>query len=122
MHSCKIYPLDLHFKGKPKGELLYNSFKKAVKNTVGNFWIESLECCIHFVSPFAFAAIKIGTDKIIVDFSLNRKLESCRIIKNVQMSANRFLYMVELKNNEEINLELLEWIREAREKTIPKDH
>ena len=114
-HSCKDYPLYLHFKEKPEGWLLYNTFKKAVKEQVGSFKTESLKCCIHFVSPFTFAAVKIMKDKIRVSFTLGRKIRSSRIHDYIQTSANRYICSVDISNREEIDAALMKWIQKAIE-------
>lgn len=87
---------------------------------MGSFKTESLECCIHFVSIFTFAAIKIFKDKIWIDFSLSRKIKSNRIAKVVQMSAHRYLYVIDIFNEDEIDEELMEWIQEAHDKKSKK--
>jgi hypothetical protein len=115
-HSCRAFSLEQHFKGKPGGKLLYDLFKKAVKKQLGVFKIESLECCIHFVSTFTFAGVKIFKDKIRVDFSLSRKLKSKRIDHLFQMSANRYLYAMDILKEADIDEELIGWIKEARDK------
>lgn len=115
-HSCKSYPVELHFKGKPGGKLLYEKFKRAVRSQLGSFKTESLECCIHFVSTFTFAAVKILKDKIQVDFALSRKLKSKRFDRFLQISANRYLYYFDICTEDEIDDELLEWIKEAHDK------
>lgn len=96
--------------------MLYDKFRMAVKNQLGSFKIESLECCIHFVSTFTFAAIKIFKDKIRVDFSLDHKIESNQIKKYIQMSANRYLYYIDIISEDEIDGKLVEWIQEASSK------
>jgi Domain of unknown function (DUF5655) len=115
-HSCKPFDLELHFKGKPEGKLLYEKLKRAVRKEVGSFKVESLECCIHFVSTFTFAAVKIFKDKILVDFALSRKLKSKRFDRFLQLSANRYLYYFDISHADEIDDELLEWIQEAHDK------
>ncbi len=115
-HSCKSFPIGLHFKGKPGGKLLYEKFKRAVRSQLGSFKIESLECCIHFVSTFTFAAVKIFKDKIQVDFALSQKLKSKRFDRFLQISANRYLYYFDISHADEIENELLEWIKEAHDK------
>jgi hypothetical protein len=119
-HSCRPYLLAGHFKGKAAGRLLYEKLKKAVKNEMGSFKIESLACCIHFVSTFTFAAVKIFKDMIRVDFSLSRKIKSKRIGQFLQMSAHRYLYVVDIFNEDDIDEELLKWIREAYDKKREK--
>lgn len=115
-HSCRVYALGLHFIGKPAGKLLYTHLRRAVQRRIGFFKIESLECCIHFVSTFTFAAVKIFRDKIQVEFTLTRKLNSKRIDKCLKLSANRYLYVINVKAKEEIDHELIAWIQEAHDK------
>jgi hypothetical protein len=115
-HSCKPFALEQHFEGKESSKPLYNKFKKAVKENTGPFKVESLECCIHFVKTSTFLAVKIMKNKIRVDFSLDHKIKSKRIVKSLQMSANRFLYVIDIADENQINKELLEWISESRDK------
>lgn len=117
-HSCRPFPLKQHFEGKPGGRSLYEKFKQEVKKQIGAFKIESLECCIHFVSTFTFMAVKIFRQEIRVDFSLNRKIKSKRIKQLVRLSAHRFLFVVDITQEEEIDKELMEWIGEAHDKGI----
>ncbi|MFM9911687.1 MAG: DUF5655 domain-containing protein [Chitinophagaceae bacterium] len=112
-HSCKAFPLKQHFEGKPGGTLFYKIFKQAVKRQIGHFRIESLECCIHFVNTSTFASIKIMREKIKVEFSLARKISNKRLKQPVQLSANSFLYFVNISSEDEIDGTLLKWIKEA---------
>ena len=115
-HSCRAFLLAVHFKGKPAGKLLYEKLKQAVTKRIGSFKVESLECCIHFVSTSTFAAIKIYTDKIRVDFTLSRKIRNKRIKGWEQMSAHRYLYVIDVMSEDEMDEELLDWIQEAHAK------
>lgn len=115
-HSCKLYPLNLHFRGKPESLSLYKAFKKAVKEKIGWFKTESLECCIHFVSSFTFAAVKIMKDKIRVSFTLGRKIKNNRLLDCVHISAHRYQYAVDIYTCEEIDHTLINWVQEALER------
>jgi hypothetical protein len=115
-HSCRSFPLEQHFNGKDIGKILYEKFQTAIENRLGSFKIESLECCIHFVTTSTFAAVKIFKDKIRVDFSLSQKMENERANLVTQMSAHRYLYSVEITDEDEIDGELIEWIWEAYNK------
>lgn len=112
-HSCRPYALEKHFERKPAGKALYEKLKQAIEERLGAFKIESLECCIHFVSTSTFVAVKILKDKIRVDFSLNRRIENRRFHQTVQMSAHRFLYVVDIMTADEIDEALMQWIEEA---------
>src|SRR5512136_1743666 len=80
VHSCTIYPLDRHFKGKETMKPLYEKLKNEIKKDIGPFWVESLPCCIHFVtSPaYTFAAVYALKDRIRIHFGLSHKLRSSR--------------------------------------------
>ena len=119
-HSCKYFPIEQHFIGKEKGEKLYEKLKMALQRQLGDFKIESLECCIHFVSTFTFAAVKIFKNKIRVDFSLDQRLKNKRIKKSIQMSANRYLNYIDIINEDEINDEIIKWIQEANDKKLER--
>lgn len=112
-HSCRPYPLEKHFERKPAGKLLYEKLKQAIEKKIHSFKIESLECCIHFVITSTFVAVKIFKDKIRIDFSLSRRIESKRFRQSVQMSAHRFLYVVDIMTTDEMDEELMQWIQEA---------
>jgi len=115
-HSCRPYPLALHFERKPEGKVLYDQLRQAMKKELGSFKVESLHCCIHFVSTFTFAAVKIFKTKIRVDFSLSQLIKNDRITQFTQMSAHRWLYGVDVMNEDDIDQELLAWLRQAHNK------
>jgi hypothetical protein len=115
-HSCNLFPVEKHFEGKPFGEFLFEALKKSLKQKKIGYKIESLECCIHFVKKGTFAAAKIFRDKIRIDFALARKLTGKRFNQVARLSAHRYLYVVDIFNESEIDGELMEWLAEACEK------
>ncbi|WP_243699475.1 DUF5655 domain-containing protein [Flavobacterium caseinilyticum] len=96
--------------------MLYKKLKFSLEKIFDRFKIESLECCIHFVSTFTFAAVKVFKDKISIDFSLNHKVINKRIKQITPMSKNRFLHCIDVFTDEEINEELVGWIRDVHDK------
>jgi hypothetical protein len=116
IHSCRSFPLYQHFERKPKGNLLYEKFKLEVQKRLGPIQVESLKCCIHLVGQFTFAAVKIFKDKIKIDFTLTRKIDHQRFVSGFQMSAHRYVYYIDIKQEEEIDQQLLDWVQEAYEK------
>jgi len=114
VHSCNVYPLDKHFKGKEEvARPLYNNLKTKIKKNIGSFKVESLPCCIHFVSTLTFAAVFALKDKIRIHFTLDYELESSRIDKFTQMSTNRYLYSIDIEKEDEIDKELISWLKQA---------
>jgi hypothetical protein len=68
------------------------------------------------VNAFTFAAVKIFKDKIRVDFSLEEKVASTKIKKSIQLSVHRYLYYIDIFNENEIDDEMLQWITKAYKK------
>ena len=112
-HSCTVYPLAKHFKNKEFAKTLYDKLLGKLAKTAGPIKIESLPCCIHFVSSYSFGAAYALKDGIRVHFSLRRKIESPRISKYAKVASNRFMYRIGIKEKSEIDSELLGWLKEA---------
>ena len=113
-HSCKIYPIKKHFKNKEFAESLFKYLKKEIDKSIGPLKIESLPCCIHLVSNYTFGAVWALKDRIRIDFRLDYKIKSSKI-DTVKISANRYLYYLDITNKKEIDKKLLNWIKEAYE-------
>jgi hypothetical protein len=95
---------------------LFEKFKLEVERRLGPIKIESLKCCIHLIGHFAFAAVTIFKDKIRIDFTLTRKINHQQFVKDFQMSAHRFVYYIDIKQEEDIDQQLMDWVQEAYEK------
>ena len=114
VHSCTVYPLDKHFEGKGEmARFLYNELEERIKKDVGPLNVESLPCCIHFVSTYTFAAVYALKNKIRIHFTLDYELRNPRINKYSQMSKNRYLYSIDIDKKEEIKKELVNWLQQA---------
>jgi hypothetical protein len=114
-HSCKSFPIENHFKGKDYAQELFEYLKSQIEKTSGPLKIESLPCCIHFVSNYTFGACWALKDRIRIDFRLDYKIDDPRIQRFIQMSANRYLYYFDLKDKKDVDGKLLGWIKEAYE-------
>lgn len=112
-HSCAYYPVAKHLAGKEIGTKLYKALASKMKKEVGKFKVESLPCCIHFVSTYTFACAYVLRERIRIHFTLSRKMESARISKFSRMSAKRYIYSTDIKDGKEIDRELMGWLREA---------
>jgi len=114
-HSCKQFPIENHFKNRPESKKLYGIFKKSLKKAVGKFKVDSPACCIHFVKDgVTFSGCYIMKNKIRVFFMLQRKIKNKRIYKSGMISSKRFNYLIDISKKQEIDKELMNWIKEAR--------
>ena len=112
-HSCTVYPVAKHLKGKEVGKMLYNALTTKMKKEIGRFRVESLPCCIHFVSTYTFAAVYALRDKIRIHFTLSHKLDSPRIGRFSHVSGKRYMYSIDIKDEKEMDKELMGWIKES---------
>jgi hypothetical protein len=113
-HSCTVYPLENHFKGRMDvARPLFDELKLRIEHDIGPFKVESLPCCIHLVSTYTFAAVYALRDRIRIHFTLGYKLNSSRIDKFSQMSTKRYLYSIDIKSNGEMDRELMNWLKQA---------
>ena len=46
-HSCRVYPLEEHFKNKDYAKSVFEYLKGKIEKEVGKLKIESLPCCIR---------------------------------------------------------------------------
>ncbi len=113
VHSCTKFPLAKHFKNKEFAKELFDDLKKKVSKSIGGLKIESPPFCIHLVSNYTFGAVWPMKDRIRIDFRTDFKIKSKKIWKVIKMSANRYLYYLEIKDKKEIDKELIGWIKRA---------
>jgi hypothetical protein len=65
------------------------------------------------VGTYTFAAVYALKNKIRIHFTLDYKLENPRIDKSSQMSKKRYLYSIDIEKEDEINKELISWLKQA---------
>jgi len=112
-HSCRVFPLEKHFANKEYALKLFGQLKSAVRKKIGSFEVVSLPCCIHFSKGFDFMAVLPLKDGLKIHFSLARKLSSPRIAQSAQYSAHRTMHEVKIITADEIDAELLDWLKQA---------
>lgn len=112
-HSCVKFSLDEHFKNKENQRDLFNTYIDFVRKNVGDFKIEAVPCCIHLVSTFTFSAVWILKDKIRIDFASTKNNVCERIIRSEQPSANRFVHYLDIQTKDDLNEELIDWLKQA---------
>lgn len=112
-HSCVVYPIEEHFKGKEYSTNLFKVLVKKIEKNIGEIKIESLPCCIHLVSDYTFSGVWLLKDKLRLDFRVNYQIDSEKIIKQEKLSSNRYLYYIELKEEKDIDIDVLKWIKDS---------
>jgi len=116
-HSCTVYPLDKHFIGKEEvARPLYNRLKESIEGSAGKVKVESLPCCIRLVAeyaPYSFACVYALRDRIRIHFASEVEIKSKRIGKYAKTSASKYMNSIDIKSAEEIDNELIGWLKQA---------
>ena len=104
-----------HLKGKdPIVAKIYTRLIKELRK-FGPLKIEPKKTSIHLGNRFGFAGVYSRSDYINLEVHLNYSLKSKRVSKVEQASANRFHHTIKLTSPEEVDKELLGWLKEAYE-------
>lgn len=102
-----------HLSGKdPIVPLIYKKLIKEV-HKFGLVKIEPKKMSIHLVNRFSFVSVYVRKNNLNLEIHLNHKIKSKRIQKVEQASANRFNHMVQVNSPNEVDDEILGWIKEA---------
>lgn len=113
-----LYFFNQHMDSLP----LYEAFESSVKKEITDIRIKVQKTQISFYNRHLFACIsftKVRKKKdrpdnyIVITFGLNHKLESSRIDAASEPYPNRWTHHVLLSDRNEIDDELMGWIKEA---------
>ncbi|MCF8368492.1 MAG: DUF5655 domain-containing protein [Bacteroidales bacterium] len=112
-HSCLITDITSHFINK--NQEVTQTFEKLVQEIshLKKVKINSLKNAILFTAKTHFLAIKPKTEFLDIEFVLPEKLEGFPIHKTVQASKYRWAHFVRLGSPEEVDKQLLDWIKQA---------
>ncbi|MCA1812721.1 MAG: DUF5655 domain-containing protein [Halobacteriales archaeon] len=114
-HSCRKGPtLDQHFGGKPPQ--LRKAFDRIVQELEdsGEVRVDPVAANIHLVAGSAFASAAPRKSGLRVEFLLDHEVRSKRIVRLEKLSATRLAHHVDVAGPEDVDHELLRWLRAAQ--------
>jgi hypothetical protein len=102
-----------HLKGKE--QVVTSMYEKLVKELLkfGPVRIEPKKTSIHLCNRFGFAGVYTMKDYINLEVHLSHKVSGKNISKVEQASANRYHHTIKLRSPNDIDKELLIWLKEA---------
>ena len=113
----------LHFFDQQMDSLpLYEAFESSVRTEITDIWIKVQKTQISFYNRHLFACVSFARIRkkkdcpdnyIVITFGLNHKLESPRIDAASEPYPNRWTHHILVSDRNEIDDELMEWIKEA---------
>jgi Domain of unknown function (DUF5655) len=84
----------------------------------GNITVEEKKTSFHIKSGAAFAGVHPRKQYFILNIVSAAPIKSARVIEQEQVSAHRFHNRIRIEKLEDINKELLGWLKEAYTLTV----
>ncbi len=115
-HGCVLIDKETLFaKRPPELKNLYNIIKKGV-DKIGAYREETvLPDVIFFKTKSTFLGVKVKKDHLEVEFFLEKLENVPPVFKYLQTSKNRVVHLVAVDNEDEIDEQLLGWIKRSYE-------
>lgn len=114
LHSCTRFTLDEFFRRKDSGNRkLYRAFLRFVRKC-GPVRVNINKTRISFQARVRFAGVpRVTKDGLIGGFWLKRRIESPRFTHVEFLPPNNYIYQFRINREEDLDAEVLCWLREA---------
>ena len=96
----------------PASRQLYKKLLTAIR-PIGKFREEIKKTSVHLVRGSAFAGVHPRKQYLLLTIKAAVPIKSARIVKSEQVSKNRWHLEVKIASENDIDGELLAWLREA---------
>jgi hypothetical protein len=107
------FSVDFHFTGKSRAvREIYDRLMRALRK-FGSVIEEPKKTSIHLVHGSALAGVSTRKDALWLNIRLDHEIGSPRINKVEQVSAKRFHNELKLTSPDEVDAELVGWLKEA---------
>ncbi|MBI2821037.1 MAG: hypothetical protein HYX74_02320 [Acidobacteria bacterium] len=113
IHSCEVFPLELHFQeSEPR---VHKLFKKMVAQIekFGPVKVNSVRNGIELQRRTQFCSIHVRKRHLLVELVGDRNLNDPTIVKITQPSPERFVYTLHVSKLEDLNQKVLLWLKRA---------
>jgi Domain of unknown function (DUF5655) len=96
----------------PLSHQLYKQLLTAIR-PIGKFREEIKKTSVHLVRSSAFAGVHLRKQYLLLTIKAAVPIKSPRLVKSEQVSKNRWHLEVKLSSKNDVDRELLAWLREA---------
>ena len=96
----------------PEIVALFDVFIARIRD-FGEFKIEPVKGAIILRKSVAFITIRVQKECLDISFKLDYHVEEFPVYKTLQYSRNRWAHAVKLESEEEIDAQLLTWLKQA---------
>ena len=113
-HSCVRMSVRDHLTGKPTEVVdLYRAYAKMVRSLGPGVRAVAVKSGIGFMVRVRFAGATLQQRGLRVGFWLKREVRSPRFVKAEHLERDNWIYHVKVRTAEDLDDELLGWLREA---------
>ena len=112
-HSCQSRTIDEQFAGRPRARELFEAYRGAVES-LGPVTLVLNKTAIAFMTRVRFAGCQPRRDHLRTTLWLKRRVESARFARVDFYGHNDWVYTIDLRDEAEIDGELMTLLREAR--------
>jgi hypothetical protein len=113
-HSHYSTSVSSHFEGKPEAKALFDILYLKLES-FGPVRADAVKTSVNLVAKHHFGAVHAMKNGLRLGFVLRRKVEDARIIHHEWAGGDRWGHSVRLINPNEIDDQLLGWLKEAYE-------
>jgi hypothetical protein len=105
--------LEDHFKNKGFAKEIFEALVREITQGIGEVKVVSIPCCIHLFGRYDFLAALPKRDGLEIRFALDRVLKTPRLKQSAPVTKKEFKNCIDIYSIDEIDSELLSWIKEA---------
>lgn len=116
-HSCARVDPQGHFRNKPL--LVRAIFDKLVGElgAFGRITVDSVKTSIQVRAASSFVSIKPKRDCLEIEFQLGHEADAFPVYRTIRVSKNRVLHFAVLEHPDDVDEQLVDWLRQAYELT-----
>ena len=114
-HSCAKVDLKEHLKNKsPQVKATFDKLMREL-GKLGKITINPVKTSIQVKATATFLSIIPRKDYMEIEFQLGSERDELPIYKNFRISKNRVLHFAILKDPQEVNTKLMNWLKKSYE-------
>lgn len=115
VHSCARVKLEDHLKNKsPQVIAIFDKLIREM-NKFGEITLNPVKTSVQMRSGATFLSIKPKKDYLEIEFQLGEEVDKLPVYKNIRISKNRVLHFAILKSPQEVNTQLISWLKKSYE-------
>ena len=113
-HTCApSSTVDDYFAGRPEVQREIYELVASHLESLGPVLVDPVQACVMFKRERSFAEVRSKRKALTLTFLLSRTVDSKRVVRSQQCSANRYACYVDLAEPEDVDDEVRAWLTEA---------